>query len=541
MSHRYAIDSLLVRNGRCFGWGWFLDDGQPARHCELRVPLLSGGERIVACIPGGMRQDLREAFPDVGHAAGAGFLINGRVDEPLATDRAPILVAVLQDGTERIGEVPRTLFEPAASEPQGLAVRALRRARRLVAGGGGAGQWADALRRLRGSLDDVAGIFARSRRLRALRAPGTHAVLVLDHGMGGGANQYRATLVQQLAGQGQHVVVVSPMLAPLQYGIEVHSMRGVSRWQVDHLEPLLETLGRVPSLDIHVNDLVSYEDPLAVMAWCRMQRAGGRGELVMHLHDYHSVCPAWTLVGAEGAFCNVPTPDVCRQCLPRNAANTLGFSQTVPIEEWREAWAGFLGACDRIVAFSYASVAVLRRAYPWLSLDHVTVEPHQVDTAALRPAKAVPGPPLVIAVAGHVSVPKGALMLRDMAAVIARDRLPMRIIVFGTLEHHDPSDGIEVFGSYARSQLPALLEQHGVGVCLLPSVCAETFSFVTAEYMAMEMPVAVFPIGAPAERVAGYHNGLVISRIEAEAAVAEISQFAERIWPDARPVKPQGS
>lgn len=540
MSHRYAVDSLLVRGSRCFGWGWFLDDAQPARHCEIRVPLASGEDCVVACIPGGMRQDLRDAYPGVSHAAAAGFLIHGRVDQPLAVDRKPVLVAVLADGSTRTGELPPSLFTPgdgpAAQWPARVArlVRALYRRDTEPVG-------SRVPVRVRERLSELATRLSRVRRLRALRSPSAATVLVLDHGMGGGANQYRNVLVGQLVGRGRPVVVVSPLLAPLQYGIEVHTTRGVSRWRVDDLAPMLAMLERLPRLDVHVNDLVSYEDPVALMDWCRRVRAANRGELVMHLHDYHAVCPAWTLIGVDGAFCNVPTPDVCRQCLPRNAVNTLGFSQAVPIDDWRGAWGTFLATCDRIVAFSHASVAVLRRAYPALVLSHVTVEPHQVDTTELRPTHAVPGPPLVIAVAGHVSVPKGALMLREMAAIIRRERRAMRIVVFGTLEQHDPSDGIEVHGAYTRAQLPELLERHGVGVCMLPSICAETFSFVTAEYMAMEMPVAVFPIGAPAERVAGYHSGLVISRIDAQAAVEEIAAFAARLWPEARPATSIGS
>ena len=98
--------------------------------------------------------------------------------------------------------------------------------------------------------------------------------------------------------------------------------------------------------------------------------------------------------------------------------------------------------------------------------------------------------------------------------------------MFGTLEQHDEDDGIEVLGEYAHAELPALMERHGVSLAFLPSICAETFSFVTAEYMGMGVPTAVFPLGAPAERVAGYARGLVISDVDAATAVHEIMGFA---------------
>jgi hypothetical protein len=46
--------------------------------------------------------------------------------------------------------------------------------------------------------------------------------------------------------------------------------------------------------------------------------------------------------------------------------------------------------------------------------------------------------------------------------------------------------------------------------------------------MAMDMPVAVFPMGAPAERVADYPKGLVISRLDPAVALDEIIAFASR-------------
>ena len=44
----------------------------------------------------------------------------------------------------------------------------------------------------------------------------------------------------------------------------------------------------------------------------------------------------------------------------------------------------------------------------------------------------------------------------------------------------------------------------------------------------MDMPIVVFGIGAPAERVARYTRGAVTADITAEAALADIMRLAER-------------
>jgi glycosyltransferase involved in cell wall biosynthesis len=545
VSYHYAIDSVTVRNGRCFGWGWFLDDRMPPRTCELRVPLVSGGEQAIACVPAGMREDLRAAFPGVGHAISAGFLLQGKLQGCVDPARPAHLIATLVDGSQRFCEVPASLFTvDTAQRSITRALPALRAkwitfSRKLQAEGLHVTLRATAriaVEHWKRKAEQARGVYA----LRHLGKSEKRTVVVFDHAMGGGANHYSRDLIRRLCEAGDRVVVVAPLLRSLRYQIRFYEMGRALVWLADSPQSVLQHLADAPELDIHVNELVSFDNPLEILEWCQLQRSKQRGKLIMYLHDYHAVCPAWTLVSADGVFCNVPSPEVCRQCLPRNAANTLGFFQDATIEHWRRAWGAFLDSCDQINAFSQASVAILRNAHPRLLQARICVEPHQVDISALRKTTPTPGPPLVVAVAGHVSAPKGAVMIREMARLIQDEALPMRIVVFGTLEHHSPVDGLHVLGPYVRSELPALIESHRVGICLLPSVCAETFSFVTAEYMAMDMPVAVFPIGAPAERVGNYAKGLVISRIDAKAAVFELLAFAARMWPEAYSAQKQG-
>ena len=53
----------------------------------------------------------------------------------------------------------------------------------------------------------------------------------------------------------------------------------------------------------------------------------------------------------------------------------------------------------------------------------------------------------------------------------------------------------------------------------------ETFSYVTAELMHYRVPLAVFDLGAPAERVRGYDRGRIIPLVDAQAALDELLAF----------------
>ena len=514
MSIAYAIDSLRIRDGRCFGWGFLLDPDAPAAEWALHVPTDDGDTAIVHGVPGGTRQDLAQAFPDVAHAAAAGFILQGALPRSPATGRPATLEVLLRDGRRIERTVPAAAIEaalgaPSPSWPQRLHGHVARHGLRRTL--------AEAFSRLRTRF-----AFARALRHRV--------ALVIDHDMGGGANVFRHALVDRLAAA-VPCFVVTPVVHLLAYRVSLY-WQGRRDDRIEwSLDAALSRFADAAGIDLHVNEVVSFPDPLAVLDWCVAARTARRARLTFYLHDYHAVCPSWTLMGREDRFCGIPAPTACATCLPANRVHTLGFAPPgLCIDAWRASWERFLRASDRIRAFSRASVDILSRVYPGIAgATAIEVEGHTLP-AGLRPARlAARGAhdPVVVACAGHISVAKGARMLQDMARLAQDHRLPLRFVVFGSLDGYEGAPGIEVVGAYDRDALPSLLEQHGVTLAMLPSVCAETFSFVTAEFMEMQVPVAVFPIGAPAERVAGYARGLVISRIDPAVAVHEILAFAE--------------
>ena len=69
--------------------------------------------------------------------------------------------------------------------------------------------------------------------------------------------------------------------------------------------------------------------------------------------------------------------------------------------------------------------------------------------------------------------------------------------------------------------------EEDIDLFFIPSIWPETFSYTTSEIMSMHMPVAVFPIGAPVERVKHYEKGLVLKETDAKSALKELWEFAE--------------
>jgi hypothetical protein len=524
MSQRHAIDSIAVNEGVIFGWGWFLDEKVPARRCVLEVTLRGGGTQSLPCVPGGMRNDLKSAFPHVGHAAAAGFMIRGRLKGQLDESVPARLVCTMVNGQEHVSEVwgfPSQFM--AGYRPSG------RERWKAFRGSLSNTGLTTAVRAEWDCVRDAVGRWWARRRIDWALLSSRDVAVVFDHAMGGGANHYRKGLVESMSVTSQLIMTVTFRVSSLDYHL-VASRKGRKQEVVhDSLQGVLSQLNRGAVAEIHVNNLVSYVDPLGIVRWVREQAHRRGAGVHLHLHDFYAACPSWTLIDAWDKFCGVPDLDVCRKCLPVNKAHTLSLAPDMEVSEWRAAWQGLLESARTIVAFSQASVDILRRAYPGMDPSHIVVQPHYVDAADLRPVQPTFGEVLVIGVIGHISAAKGALMLQAMALHIRLETRPIRIVVLGTMEHHHAEDGIHVTGEYDKKELPDLLEQHQVGVCMLPSVCAETFSYVTAEIMAMRMPLAVFALGAPAERTARYDRGLVISRMDAPTALDEIQAFADAL------------
>lgn len=519
MKVKFAFDSLSVRDGKIFGWGWFLSERAATARLELRIEHPDGQLTRLACLTAGSRSDLAEAFPHLPHAISGGFLIQGRL--PQCADAAHVeLHAWLVDGSHEnitMAGFPRR-FDPTGGS------------------GGWAGRWAMAVHLLRSGqfLLLVKRLLAMlARRLSAARRTwrGKHwrqdaHTIMFDHAMGGGANHFRDEKIAESVAQGHDVLLVSPHLPTLSYEIARRDKHGESVARYPTLRACLAALGDCEQ--VVVNDLVSYDDPLRVLAWIAERKSNG-ARTRFYLHDYFPVCPVWTLVGRHGRYCGVPDFAECARCLPDNPTPFLALLPKLDVPGWRQHWERFLAAADEIVAFSKASVAVLGRAFPDLDLDRIVIRPHSLAYLPARRVEPSLEGDTVIAVVGAINVYKGAQIVAEMARIIERECLPARIVIIGSIDNVSPSPALRVVGPYRPETLPDLLQAERVSVCLLPSIWHETFSYVTSELMHYGMPVAVFDLGAPAERVRAYALGCIIPRIEARAALDALLGFHRKL------------
>ena len=358
----------------------------------------------------------------------------------------------------------------------------------------------------------------------------TEVDIVLTHGFGGGAESYLSHKIFN-APPSRAIFVIKPTRSVGLYSVDLHLHGKKVVWFfVAGLEAFGGLVGR--KCRIVVNELVwwptigravSNESLITIVSKLLVLKRLLGAELVFLLHDYYCICPKYTLLDENGAFC---WPEAgrsrCDACLKAQARRGHGLS----ITQWRGAFERLLSACDEIVAFSEDTKKRVEKCYGNLSIK---VIPHELPVK-LDPLRTISPSPMTIGVVGFLLPEKGPFMVKQLAErLLELKRHDVRIKVVGAVQKgFDMPSNVDVLGRYDVRELPSILEREGVNVAFVPSILAETFSYVTKELIALGLPVACFDIGAQRDHVAAYPKGAVIPEITSESAWQTILKLYER-------------
>ncbi len=514
------IDRLVLNGSRVFGWGWAAHPDKPVSAVHLRVVGDSGEVRLPADY-GLSREDVERAHPGLVGARASGFIVTGFAKS--SANGKMLLEVDFADGTRSVVDVTsraERLYEKTRKRRMAswLAKSVWRRLKR--------GDLAGILRRAKAQglaappIDDASIVDELLPHLEGARG----VMIVFDHNMGGGANQYRDRIIAAQLAAGAAVILCTYNLPTLDYRLNLMRPNAEPRiWRASTFVALENVLDRFESAEIFVNSPVSFDEPLLLADWLARMKADFPGaRLVITAHDYFAVCPSFVLLNADGAYCGIPEISVCASCLKRHEASFVALSPPTQMGAWRALWGRCLAAADEVRCFSEASRKLFVRAYPDLDPARLTVVPHAVDFVPGRKPRANPAAPLVIGVVGEISMQKGAHVVEEVIDRIERESLDARVVVLGLLHSARKSPRLKVTGPYKREDLVDLVESNGVNMLFFPSIWPETFSYVVGEMMAMELPIVAFDIGAPAERLRSYSLGRLCAEANGAAALDQL-------------------
>lgn len=524
---QWSVDSLVVAEGRLFSHGWCADPSRTVRAVRVRVAYANGTGQVMDCSYGLWRGDVQAAFGSLDGACG--YYVHANLNESTPVSGVDLEVEWADGVKTRLDcSAHWPVATPAPASNAGrpawrAALRSLASAWRHVRRGDAQSLWAGLARRW-SRLGVRAVLPSELERVLALLP--ADCVLLVDHSLGGGANQFRQDRVRHYRAQQRTVLVWTFVPHLLQHHLALHGAPdlpakalGVTwdAWRV------LLASRRVTQVEF--NNCVAYprQEELGAVLGAFVQEGGAR--LRVFLHDYHLVCPSHFLLDWEGRFCGVPQKQQCRQCLPRINDSLVALYAPRDIDRWRSGWSHMLALADEIVHFSNSTRELFSRAYPDIGAQQWRLQPHQLPPTQHRFHYPRGTPGLRVAVVGHIGVHKGSQVLLDLVDCARLQQASLEVVVVGTLAHGAEQPGIVQTGSYRRDELCSLLHQHGVQLALMPSICPETFSYVTHELIQLGVPLIGFKIGAQAEALSTYPMGWVVPMGTPQALLQHLQEF----------------
>ena len=373
---------------------------------------------------------------------------------------------------------------------------------------------------------------ARLKRLRAERN-----VLLVCHNRGGGTERHLLEQSRELLARGAGVFELRPshqpgcvaVLHPGLYGL--HNLAALPPRPTELFDEVLTTLG---ISELHVHHLIDFPAGMSDHLIEASRRLGI--SLRLAVHDYYAVCPRVNLVTPEGRYCGEPTTEDCNRCLRQDRLH----EQTGLIETWRTGSLRLLKAAHQVVVPSTDVARRLATLAPQLRAD---VEPHEEDPP--RPDWSFPtaaaGDRVRVLVVGAISRIKGFDVVQGMARAVRAASLPLDISLLGySMDDTQLRDaGVNMLGRYFDNELAQKIIDHDPHIILVPSIWPETYCYVLSGALHSGRRIAVFDLGAQAERTREHHaEHLVLPLALADRPEELARRLVEAGRPPAQPAMP---
>jgi glycosyltransferase involved in cell wall biosynthesis len=213
---------------------------------------------------------------------------------------------------------------------------------------------------------------------------------------------------------------------------------------------------------------------------------------VISFHDYYAVHPIYTIQGAK---------DTLQALTPQYTTTAVGQDITPYIAKRNEYLGLQFAKADKLIVPSNHLATELSKVFA----QNFNVIEHGIPPICLEKSK--PSDRLRFGFLGSKLPQKGWVDLLSAFAQVRASGYDCELVFIGggSTEPPDVVPGVHYHGAYDRAQLGTLLPLFDIGV--IPSIFAETFSYVLSEHHAGGKPVAASRIGTLGDRVIDGING----------------------------------
>lgn len=361
-----------------------------------------------------------------------------------------------------------------------------------------------------------------------INSSGAPIELIIDHNLGGGANAYTRDQIKRGLANGKSYAVYGENSRRAFLELHTpHSSSALNSLATDQITPIINI---IKPNQVTYNSLVKSKNPLKIVRDVHKARQNIKFKLLVLMHDFFPICPSYTLINNKGIYCGVPESiKICTRCLPKTSDLHAAFKpKNAIISEWREQWGLLLSDSDEVRCFSKSSATITQKAYPSIA-KKITIVPHTCPTEISFKPKPTNINTSKIAIIGGINYCKGLALLKEIEEIIHKNEIALDFVIIGNTDPKIKLRHTKILGKYNSNDLPEILERENVGVVFISSIWPETFSYVTAEAMAMDVPIYCLPLGAPAERIKTYNKGKIGTSMNPDVIINEIIAFRESL------------
>ena len=236
--------------------------------------------------------------------------------------------------------------------------------------------------------------------------------------------------------------------------------------------------------------------------------------VVFSFHDYYTLCPTVKLLDENLKFC-------AGRCTPTfgECAHELWIDPHFPplkhnaIHVWQARMSEMLSRCDAFVTTSPFVRDLLVDLFPHTGEKPFPVIEHGRDLALAMMPMAAPGAneKARILVPGNIGVPKGSLILRELARLNRPRAFELHLLGNTSIAE---SEGLVFHGPYNRERFRDKVEAIKPRFGMILSIWPETYCHTLTELWACGIPVIALDFGAVGERIRRHGGGWLLASAE---------------------------
>ena len=275
--------------------------------------------------------------------------------------------------------------------------------------------------------------------------------------------------------------LIVPNLTNLSFEVEEQWREWIKRFNIQHIE---------------VHSFAGWPDS-TISKFIRW-KASVELDYHFYFHDYHFICTKAHLINNEGAPCDINS-------------NNCSCLSTSKLEVWRKNYKDLLQNADKLFAPSNNVIEQVNGIYPELKIQ---CKPHFEEPIILPTYNKNLNDNIIIGIIGAIGIHKGSHIIRECSKIASEKNLKIKFVIIGYCDIIDNNDfdNITLTGRYEEDEVYDLIRLHKLDAVFIPSIWPETYCYTLTIAMNTGLPVAVFDLGAQAERIENYPKKIILDK-----------------------------